>query len=125
MTSATPNPYPSTPIAASTSNAAGRASLVVAVVIVGVGVLQQLATYVLPTLLYGLGSGMSEISWVFGAFGLLIGVLAIVALILGIIGLSRPGTTKAAAGAGTAIGASSLLSVMIGLLGPLFLAIAG
>lgn len=120
-----PPPYPSGAVGASTGNVPGRASLIVAVVIVFVGLVQQLAAYLLPTLLYRSGMGAAEMSSVFGIVGAISGVLGIVALILGILGLTQRGAPKAAAGAGTAIGAHAVLSVAFGLLAPLLLALAG
>ena len=111
MTTDTANPYPA--VAPATS-AAGRASLVVAIIIVAVGVAQQVVSQTIPLMMSDLGLGVATVGVVFGVFAVVLGILAVVGLILGIIGLGRANGSRAAAGAGTAIAASSLLSVLIG-----------
>ena len=114
MTTETVNPYPSqTPVDTSV-NPAGRVSLILAISVVIVGLIQQALSYFLPLLFSNLAMGYSTLGVAFAGISLVVGVLSAVALITGIIGLRRVGAPKAAAGAGTAIGASSLLSVLVG-----------
>ena len=118
MTTETADPYPGV---LPETNTAGRASLVVAIIIVAIGVAQQVVSQTIPLMMANLGLGVGEVGIVFGVFGAVIGVLATVGLILGAIGLGRTRGARAAAGAGTAIAASSLLSVLLGLVLPLLI----
>ena len=110
MTTEAVNPYPAAVPA--TGNPAGRASLVIAFVIVGVNIVQLVVSHFLPLIMRGTGVGVSMVGVTFGVIGAVLGVLALVGLILGIAGLGRP-VGRAAAGAGTAIAASTLLSVVV------------
>lgn len=112
MTTDTAGPY--TAAVPATTNPAARASLVIGIVIVVVGVVQQVTTHFIPLIMANLHLGSSAISVFFGIFGAIIGVLAAVGLVLGIIGLGNRQASRAAAGAGTAIALSSLVSVLLG-----------
>lgn len=118
MTTDTVNPYPETTPA--TSNGAGRASLVIGIIIALVGVVQQLVSHFLPLIMSGGDVDVSTVSVGFGVVGAVLGVLALAGLILGIVGLGRP-VGRAAAGAGTAIAATTLASVVLGFVLPLIL----
>ena len=111
MTTDTANPYPAV---VPSTNTAGRASLIVAVIIVAIGVVQQVVSQTIPLMMRDLGLDVGTVGLVFGAFAIVVGILAVVGLVLGIIGLGRTHGARAAAGGGTAIAASSLLSVLIG-----------
>ena len=63
----------------------------------------------------GGGAGLGPISAV---QGVLVGLTALAAVILGLVAISRPGSPKALASAGLALGAAGLLSVLSGLLYP-------
>lgn len=115
------NPYPAAPAADATGNAPGRASLVVAIVIVIVGVVQQVVVQLTPLIMSNLALGVSSVGFVFGIFAAVMGVLALIGLILGIVGLSRSYAPRLAAAAGTAIAATTLLTVLLGLLLPFIL----
>lgn len=119
MTTDTVNSYPTAAITA--GNAPGRASLVVTVIIVAVGVAQQVTVQLIPLILRAEGLDTSAVGAIFAVFGAVVGVLAIVGLILGILGLTRSSAPRAAAGAGTAIAASALLTVVLGFVLPLLL----
>ena len=121
MTTESADPYPA--VAPSTTNTAGRASLIVAIVIVAVGVVQQVVTQFVPLIMANLALGSGDVAIVFAVFGAIIGIIALVGLILGIIGLGDRSSSRAAAGAGTAIAASSLLSVILAFLLPLVLSV--
>lgn len=110
MTTETVNPYPA--VAPVGGNPAGRASLVIAIVIVVVNLAQLVVSHLIPLIMRGIGFGVSMVGVTFGVIGAVLGILALAGLILGIIGLGRP-VARAAAGAGTAIAASTLLSVVI------------
>jgi len=120
MTTEAANPYSVVP---TTTNPAGRASLAIAVVIVAVGVVQQVITQFIPLIMSNLAMGSSEVGIIFGLFGAIVGILAIIGLVLGIIGLGNRSAPRAAAGAGTAIAASSLLSVILGFVLPVILSV--
>ena len=115
MTTETANPYPAT---TATTNTAGRASLIVAIVIVAVRLVQQVISQVIPLIMANLALGSDSVGVIFGIFGVIVGVLALVGLIFGIIGLGNRTASRAAAGAGTAIAATSLLTVIISFLLP-------
>src|SRR4051812_37856740 len=119
-TTETVNPYPAVAVDSS-SNAPGRASLVVGIVIVVLGVAEQVVLQLFPLILQGLSLPNSFISVYFGIYAALIGVLAIVGLILGIVGLGRSYAPRLAAAAGTAIAASSLLTALLSFVLPLLL----
>lgn len=102
------------------SNPAGRAALIGAVVVVLLGLVQQITGSLFPLLMDALALSATTVGMFFGIAAIVMGLLALVPLILGIVGLTRPGLPKGAAGAGAAIGASTVLSVLVGLLsGPL------
>lgn len=111
MTTETVNPYPA--VVPSTSNVAARASLVIAIVIVVVGVVQQVISHFIPLIMNGTGMNTAAVGVIFGVFAVVIGLLAAAALILGIIGLGRGPAGRAAAGAGAAIGGSWLITVIV------------
>jgi len=117
MTTDTPN-Y-AVPSSSSSSNQAGRASLVIAVIIVAVGLAQQVVAQSIPLIMADLGTSTDTVGLIFAVFAAVVGLLAIVGLILGIVGLSRE--RRAAAAAGTAIAASSLLTVAVSFILPLIL----
>lgn len=119
MTTETAAPYPT--VAPASTSPAGRASLIIAIVIVVVGVVQQVVTHFVPLIMANLALGSGDVGVFFAIFGAIIGILAVVGLILGIIGLGDRTASRAAAGAGTAIAASSLLSVILGFLLPLII----
>ncbi|WP_147305296.1 hypothetical protein [Subtercola boreus] len=63
------------------------------------------------------GQGMYELLATFGvAHSVLAIVIALATIALGIVALLRPGAPRGAAGAGTALGAASLVSVLTGFL---------
>ena len=115
MTTETVSPYPA--VVPSSGNPAARASLIVGIVIVVLSVAQVVISNFLPLIMRGTGFDSGMVGTMFGIIAAVVGVLAVIGLILGLVGLGRP-TARAAAGAGTAIAASSLLTVVIGFLMP-------
>lgn len=101
------------------SNAAGRLSLAAGIVLVLVGFGQQVIGVMLPHLMDRYDLSASDASLRFTLIGGVVTVIiAVVALIAGGIGLSGSGKPKAAAGAGFALGAASVLSVLFSLVAP-------
>ncbi|RFA08627.1 hypothetical protein B7R54_04815 [Subtercola boreus] len=63
------------------------------------------------------GQGMYDLLATFGvAHSVLAIVIALATIALGVVALLRPGAPRGAAGAGTALGAASLVSVLTGFL---------
>lgn len=103
------------PGATSGSNPAGRVSLAAGVLVVVIGLVQQVVGYLMPMLITGSGTASYEtyrlFSYAAAGTSVLIGIVAVVA---GSIGLRAPGRPKAAAGAGVALGAWAILSAVVG-----------
>lgn len=107
------------PGAGSGRNPAGRLALAAGILVVLVGLVQQVIAILLPYLMERFQLSASEASLRFNLIGSLVTtVLALVALIAGGIGLSGAGKPKAAAGAGFALGATAVLSVLVVLIAP-------
>ncbi|RFA15403.1 hypothetical protein B7R21_05150 [Subtercola boreus] len=94
-----------------TRNTLGIVALVVGVVGILFNVLFTLVQAVV------VGQGMYELLATFGvAHSVLAIVIALATIALGIVALLRPGAPRGAAGAGTALGAASLVTVLTGFL---------
>jgi len=106
-------------------NPIGVAALTVAVVVVVLGLIQQVIALLAPLLAYQAGAGAQSLGAVFAVFAVIIGLIALVALVLGIIGLLLRDRPRGPAAAGAAIGASTLLSVIVGAAAPLLYSLAG
>ncbi len=109
-----PQPYapvPSAYGAASGSNQPGLIGLIVALVLVLVGAIQQGVFYFLPTIMSDFGASVAAIQT---PFAIVQALLAIAALVLGIVGITKRGAPKGAAGAATALSAATLFSMMLG-----------
>jgi hypothetical protein len=107
----TPAPVPLAPPV----NTIGRAALIVGIVL---GVLQLGATLVgvlLPTLTYRSGVTIGTIGLVNTGIGVALMLVGVVAAVLGLIGLSRPGLPRGAAGAGAALGIATVVHTLFGL----------
>ena len=94
-------------------NTPGRMSLVFAAVLVFIGLLQQGFVIFIPQVLNDFGLSIAALNGGLIMVAILEAILAIVAIALGWFALTRPGLPKAAAGAGTAIGAATLLGVIV------------
>ena len=116
-----PNPYPAAP-AAPSGGGAGRASLILAIVLVAFGVIVQVISYLAPQIAYDYQMDSSGIAALFAVTSIVGGLVSIVVVILGAIGIqpTQP-RGRLAAAAGLAIGASHLLAAIVGLLAPLVL----
>lgn len=116
----TPNPYPPAP-AAPTGGGAGAAALVIGLVVVALGLLQQVLGYTASFWVDGLG-GYSQMGLVFTALSAVSGALALVGVIVGAIGI-QPSRTRGrlAAAAGLALSAAHLLGSLVGFVMPLVL----
>lgn len=100
-------------------NPAGRVALAAGLVVVLIGLVQQVFAYLLPHLMDRYDLTPSEASlWFTLIGGIVTAVFALVALIAGGIGLSGSGKPKAAAGAGFALGAAAILSTLLSLIAP-------
>lgn len=121
MTTETVNPYPAA--APTSANPAARASLIVAIVVVAVGIVQQVVSHFIPLIMNAMDMGTASVGVIFGIFGVILGILALVALILGIVGLGHGPAGRAAAGAGAAIGASWVITVIVNLVTPLIISV--
>lgn len=107
------------PGAGTGKNPAGRLALAAGILLVLVGLVQQVFAVMLPQLMAEYDLTASEISLRFSLVGGGVTVIiALIALIAGGIGLSGAQKPKAAAGAGFALGAASVLSVLFSLVVP-------
>lgn len=113
-----PNPAPPAdprPVSAASANPIGLASFIVAIGLVVVSLASIVLAYALPVALGGTTDGYQTLAAILGAFNVATGVIAVVALVLGIIGLTRPHARRAMAAAGAAVGAYALAeSIVIG-----------
>ncbi|ACQ81175.1 hypothetical protein Bcav_2930 [Beutenbergia cavernae DSM 12333] len=110
----TESPYTAAPYAP-TTNAPGRLSLVLGIVVASIGLASTAYSYLLPTLMYDLGWSTRQIVLPLDVVGWVIGALALGAVVAGTSGLGRAGAPKAAAGAGTALGATALAGFVLNL----------
>lgn len=116
----TPNPYPPAP-ATPSGGGAGTAALVIGLIVVGLGLAQQVLGYTAPFWVDGLG-GYSQMGLVFTALSAVAGAIAIAGVIVGAIGI-QPSRTRGrlAAAAGLALSAAHLLGTLVGFVMPLVL----
>lgn len=123
---ATPSSESDTPprITAQSGNALGTIALWVGIAAFGIAIAAQLAGQMLPWLLQRYAIPVQEVWKVFAPFQILQSVLALIALGFGIAGLIAPHRPRGAAGAGTALGASMFIAVLMSVLGPLMIAAA-
>ena len=96
-----------------TRNVCGRVSLVLGLVIVLVSTLQQILSLMLPFIIQHFSLPISSAGMLFIPFMALNALLGIIAVVFGIIGLTRPNLPRGAAAAGTALGGHVLLSVAV------------
>ncbi len=112
FTDASVPPADAPPVEASARNTFGRASLILAGVVLLVGVLSSVASYVAPLLTSTLALDYSAYAVIFVPFQVVTVATAVAGLVLGIIGLRRAGLPRGAAGAGTGIAAVTLLRLL-------------
>ena len=94
-------------------NVPGRIALVLGLVIVLVASLQQIMGLMIPFIMQHFDLPASSVSMLFVPFMALNALLGIIAVVFGIIGLTRPNLPRGAAAAGTALGGHALLSVSV------------
>lgn len=97
----------------------GRAALVAACIVVAIVLVQQVTVQTLPYLLNENGLDASSIGLVLLPFTLSIGILSIVALVLGLMAQRNP-DQRVSGAAGAAVGAAFLLTTIFGMISPLF-----
>lgn len=103
------------PVPAPQRNAAGRASLVLGLILVGLSLVQQFSTFVLPFTTAGdLEALQSRLLFNLLA-SLVMLLLSLATVIVAIIGLVGPPRPRGAAGVGLGIGGSMLVSVGVGM----------
>ena len=102
------------------ANPLGLASLIVGALNPLLGLLSTLVV----NLLIVAGNGTQGITFASAGFAVLSGLLGLAALVLGIIALLRKNSRKAAAGAGTALGAAGIVGLLGNLLVPLIFSLA-
>lgn len=103
-----PQPYPAEPARSGpAANPLGLASLVVGAIGPLLGALFLIIQAV------SLGSGGTDVFQLIGTTGnVLSGLVAVGALVLGLVAITRPGRSKTLAAAGIALGASGLVGVL-------------
>lgn len=100
-------------------NPLGVAALVAGIVLVAFGLVQQLLTiFVLPRIAVESGRGYGTISDLVSVLAFVALTLAVVATILGMIAVTRPGVRKGSAAAGLAVGVAGVLSSLISIAVP-------
>ena len=116
-----PNPYPVAP-AAPAGGGVGRAALILAIVLVVLGLVIQVIAQLAPQIAYDYQLDSSALGVFFGATNVVTGLVAVVVVILGAVGVQpRQPRGRLAAAAALGIGASHLVSLVIGLVTPLVL----
>lgn len=118
----TPGQYtyvaPQQPPGTTAANPAGRASLILGLVSIGLGILIDILIQVMIRT-----DGYMVVSVVSGVGSLLAFLTALAALIIGLIGIRRPGVPHVAAGIGAGIGIAGVLGIassyLIGTVGSL------
>jgi len=117
----TAHPSPVAPADAA-GGGAGRASLILAIVLVAFGVVVQIVAQLAPQIAYDFQLAASGLAAIFAVTTIVSGAVAIVVIILGAIGIQpRQPRGRLAAAAGLAIGASHLLAAVVALVAPLVL----
>lgn len=109
-----PDPY-AQPAAPAPRGGLARAALIVAIVLVAWNVLQQALSYFLPLALRVADMDYSAIGAILGSLSIVAGLLAVAAVVLAILSLTRETGRRAAAGAALGIGGVSLLSIVLGI----------
>ena len=111
-----PQPYAPVVPATSSTNTAGRISIVFAILAVVVGVGQQIFSSFAPLVAYNLQWGSGQLAALFAVVGAIHLLLSIVAVVFGAIGVTRRalGQSPVAAAIGLGVGAVGVLSGLIG-----------
>jgi hypothetical protein len=94
-------------------NVPGRVSLALGLVIVLVGTLQQIMSLMIPFIMQHFALPATSVGMLFVPFMALNGLLGLIAVVFGIIGLTRPNLPRGAAAAGTALGGHAMLSIAV------------
>lgn len=113
---ARPAPYPPTVVA--TGGGAGTAAFAIGIVLVALGLVQQLLSVSIPLWVGGL-AGYSQVALIFGAFTFVTAAIAVAGVVTGAVGIqpSRP-RGRLAAAAGLAVSAAHLLGAVVALIAP-------
>ena len=105
---------------AAPTNPLGRVAFILGLVIVVLGVVFS----VLQAMLIATRN-LELIGFLSSANALIVALLAVATVIIGIVALTRPGLPRGFAAAGTALGASALVSVILGTLTALLIPLFG
>jgi hypothetical protein len=110
---ATPDPYGAPTHEVSPADAArnpiGSAALVVAILQVLWGLVQQTIAILSPSIAQANGLAIQQIGLMLGALGVVGLLLALIAAVLGLAGITRPGRPHRAAAAALGIGVAGLV----------------
>lgn len=109
----TPDPY-AQPSAPTAGGGLARAALIVAIVLVAWSALQQVLSYLLPLALISADMGYSAIGPALAAISVVTALIAVAAVVLGALSLSRETGRRASAGAALGIGVAALVSILLG-----------
>lgn len=113
-----PQPYTASP--PSRGGGAGAVSLVIGLVLVALGVVQQIVNAFIPQIMFEAGLSGAQIGLVFTVTTVVLGVIAIPGVIAGLIGIQRSRTSgRLAAAAGLALCGAQLLGSIVAVLVPL------
>ena len=114
-TAPAPNPYGPTEPVASGPNSLARASFVIAIVILGIAIIETIISRVIPVIMQSLHLGTVEIGVFFGALSFIDLLLGVLAFVLGLMGARRGGDALRAGvgiGVGGFVAALALVSLL-------------
>jgi len=112
------NPYeasPGSPAPTAATNSAGRIALILGVVGLALGLVFVIVQY---ALIYT-GNGMTGIGALSAVNLVAQGAVAVATVIFGLLGVTRPGLPRVAAGIGLGLGIAGIAGVLVGLVGSL------
>ncbi|UFU06931.1 hypothetical protein [Ruania halotolerans] len=113
-----PGEYGAVAPSARVRNTPGSVALAVGIAVTVIGLGQQTFSFAFPHLMATLDIPARTLSLFFLPLTVATGVLGLIACIAGGLGLRRRDAPQRAAAAGLALGATAVLSVFIGLIGP-------
>lgn len=107
------NPYATTEAPAG-ENTLARASLILAIVLVVVGIVLQVVSRIAPLLMVELDWSAAQLGVLFAVFSFVELILGVFALVLGLLGARRPGRTLEA-GIGIGVGGLTAITMLVSL----------
>lgn len=97
------------------SSGAGRLSLIFGLIVVVISLAQQVLNRFVPQLMVQLSLDSAGIGGIYAVISIVIGVVALVAVVFGWLAIQRRGPDAVIGGVGLGIGGAALLSVIFAL----------